>query len=104
MTQEEFELVLEHIAKAIREQYVDPIAVALCVVTSAICHGKDRAWIQRELQRQIATCPPDIAGRAILELLAHQASLPKPPSPAAVRKAVRTSLRLIPGGKKYRGK
>ncbi len=100
MQREVFELVLKTIADAMKEQYVQPMTHALCLLTYAVAHRKDGEWLERELRHQAETCPEDIAGKGILFLLAEMAGLPDSAPPDAVRTKANTSLTLIQGGRK----
>lgn len=99
MEKEEFELVLEIVSNAIRDEYLMPMNAALCLLTTAVCHKKDRAWLEKALRTQLETCPHDLAGRAVLEVLIEIASSPNAPDPGDAGKAASTFLKLIPGGK-----
>ena len=57
------------------------------------------AAVAQALHQQAESCPPDVAGRMLLRSLAELAGGPQPPDPGAVRDALRSSLRLIPGGR-----
>lgn len=96
----EFEAALEVTMNAVLEQYVQPLVHALGILTFAISHKQDGAWLAEQLQGQADTCPPDVAGKGILYVLADMARLPDSTPPDDVRKRVNISLEVIRGGKK----
>lgn len=94
MNAQEGSAVVEACLDAVFEQYVNPLLLALGVLTAVISR-------EPEMKKQIAdtfgglaeSCPDDVAGRTFLEALADLAR-----GPDAMRDAVRKALRLIPGG------
>lgn len=101
MNREEFEAIIEACLEAVHEQYAMPLTLALGTLTAVACRDPEVAKaVAATLRQQAASCPPDVAGRTLLEALAALASGPAPADPAAAAAALRTALRLIPGGKK----
>ncbi len=100
MEREEAEAIIETCLEAVHEQYVLPLTLALGTLTVAACREPDSArQVAASLREQAESCPPDVAGRLLLQGLAELAGGPQPTEPAAVRDAVRKTLRLIPGGR-----
>ena len=101
MDAEKAEAIIETCLEAVFEQYVVPLTLALGTLTATACRDLRLAdEIAVALRQQAASCPPDVAGRTLLEALAALASGPAPSGPAAAAAALRKSLRLIHGGKK----
>lgn len=101
MNREEFEVALEITLQAVSEQYVIPLALALGTLTSALCQDpKTASAVADTLRTQAESCPPDVAGRALLQALAELASEPSPSGPAHVQNVIRSHLTLIRGGKR----
>lgn len=100
MNREEFEASLEVTMSAVFEQYIQPMTHALCLLTYAVSHKKDGAWLSEQLRGQADTCPDDVAGKGILHVLAEMASLPDATPPAEIRRQANISLKLFQGGKK----
>ena len=95
------EAIIETCLEAVHEQYVLPLMLALGTLTAAACRDRESArQIAEALRSQADSCPPEVAGRQLLQLLAELAGEPMPPDPSAVRDALRSQLRLIPGGRK----
>lgn len=100
MEREEAEVLIETCLEAVHEQYVLPLTLALGTLTAAACRDPDSArQIAAALHQQAQTCPPDVAGRVLLQGLAELAGGPLPPDSDAVQDALRSRLRLIPGGR-----
>jgi len=96
MDREEFEIALPIILKAVNEQYLIPIMLALGTLTVAICHDPVIAKaIHPILLGQYESCPKDIPGRIYIKGLA---SLANPDEPDAQKKDPHTFLKLIQGG------
>lgn len=101
MQREEAEVVIETCLEAVNEQFVLPLMLALGTLTAAACRDRETgSQIAAALRRQAASCPPDVAGRTLLESLAQLADGPASPDPAAAADALRRALRLIPGGRR----
>lgn len=97
---EEAEAIIESCLGAVYEQHVLPLTMALGVLTAVACREQDSArQIAAALHRHAESCPPDVAGRVLLQSLAGLADGPLPPEPAAVQDALRSQLRLIRGGR-----
>lgn len=101
MDQKAAEALVEVLLNAVREQFVRPMEAALCVLTLALCYKKDREWVRGYFERLAETSSKDVAGRGIFDALAGLASLPDPPPPDEIKRALNTSLRLIHGGRKH---
>ena len=99
MNRKEFENALEVTMDAVLEQYIRPLTNGMCLLTYAVAHKKDGAWLAERLHGQADTCPADIAGKGMLHALAEMASLPDATPPCDVQNRVNISLRLIRGGK-----
>lgn len=101
MNQDEAELIIETCLQAVSEQYVMPLTLALGTLTAAACRDREASdAIAAALLRQAESCPPDVAGRALLQSLAAIAGAPDAPAPGDVAAELRRSLRLIPGGRR----
>jgi hypothetical protein len=101
MDRRKSEAIIEVCLEAVFEQYVLPLTLALGTLTATACRDRRMAEeISVALRQQAASCPPDVAGRTLLEALAALASEPVPSDPAAAAAALRKSLRLIQGGKR----
>jgi hypothetical protein len=103
MEKKEFELVLEIVSKAINEQYIVPLAFALGTLTASICrrdHELSKA-VSGILRTEGERCAKkDIAGGKILLALSNIAADLPSTAGGDLHKSLRTSLRLIEGGKK----
>jgi hypothetical protein len=100
MNSDEAQVVLEVCLQAVSEQYVEPLMLALGTLTTAVCHAPEMAAaVAAALQRQADSCPADVSGRILLQSLARLADGTAPLDPADIQAALRTSLRLLQGGK-----
>lgn len=99
MNKEEFEVALKVTMDAVLEQYVQPLTIAMSLLTYAVSHKKDGEWLVDQLKVQADSCPSDVAGKGILYALAEMASLPDSFPTEDVQKRVNNALRLIRGGK-----
>lgn len=100
MKSDEAELIIEACLRAVSEQYVMPLALALGTLTAAVCRDREMAAAVADvLRKQAESCPPDVAGRALLLSLAGLAAQPDGAAQGDVESALRKSLRLIPGGR-----
>lgn len=100
MNREEAEVIIETCLEAVHEQYVVPLTLALGALIVVACRDPDAAQqVAATLRKQAESCPPDVAGRLLLQRLAALADGPRPTDPAAAQAAVRKALRLIPGGR-----
>ncbi len=101
---EEVEAIIETCLEAVHEQYVLPLTLALRTLTIAVCSNPEIAPVVAEALRKNAdSCPSDVAGRILLQVLAKSAAGPDGVGPDDVQDAVRKSLRLIRGGKPDQG-
>lgn len=100
MNAKEAEIIVEVCLKAVNEQYILPLMQAVGVLTAAVCRDPAAAEaVAAAMQSQADSCPPDVSGRILLQVLAQLAAAPVPPDPASAQEVLRTSLRLIQGGK-----
>ena len=91
-----FEIIIKGCLEAVSEQYVMPMMLALGTLTAAVCRSPEAAAeVAEALRQQAASCPPDVAGRKLLEALAELADGPGAPDPGAVQSALRGHLRLV---------
>lgn len=91
-----FEIIIKGCLEAVSEQYVMPMMLALGTLTAAACRNPEAAAeVAAALRQQAASCPPDVAGRTLLEALAGLAAGPASPDPSAVQFALRRHLRLV---------
>jgi hypothetical protein len=101
---QEFEVMLEFLLKAVTEQYIMPLTMAVGTLAAAIAARDEELGkaIGERLKEQAESCRrSDAAGWFFLLGLAGIVSDPQPTDPSSVEKAVRTSLRLIHGGKAH---
>jgi hypothetical protein len=100
MNAKEAEIVIGVCLKAVNEQYIMPMMLALGTLTAAVCRDPVMAEAVSEILREQAdSCPEDVSGRILLKALSELAAAPVPPDPVSVQDALRASLRLIQGGK-----
>ena len=102
MNQKEAEAIIEVCLGAVNEQYVMPLMLALGTLTATmVCRDPDAApAIAATLRDQAESCPPDVAGRVLLQSLALLAETPRTQPTEDLRAELRASLRLIQGGKR----
>ena len=93
MNADEASVIVDVCLRAVREQYVMPLTLALGTLTAVACRDPAQAQVMSAvLQQQAESCPDDAHGKWILQLLAEQAARPAPVDPAAVVAELRTLL------------
>lgn len=98
MNRQEAETIIKVCLDAVNEQYVIPLMLGLGTLTATLaCRDPDAApAIAASLREQAESCPPDVAGRVLLQALAQLADAPGTPR---TPKEMRAILRLVQGGK-----
>lgn len=95
MDQKTVDRMIENTLNAVQEKFITPLEVSLCIITLALCYGKDRDWIRKYFERMAVTCPDDVTGRCIFEALANIAVLTDSSEPGEVEQVLNESLQLL---------
>lgn len=96
MDRQEFEVALEVVMAAVKEQYILPLTLALGAMIEGFS-TRERVLMAEKLREQAKNChQADVAGGGLLDYLAEAALAPPPADPTYSEKAVRSVLRLVP--------
>jgi hypothetical protein len=93
---EEFEIVLELILEAVREQLLDPIVQVLFPIALSSCKNRDdRLVLAEAIKRQISDWPEDTFATHYLEWLSGQLASENIIDPSGSDKSLNTFLKIV---------